>query len=178
MRSLNLLSQLTTVTRPSGTTEEKMLHHGHDKTPGGQACLDQWLWLTRCSSRCCRYRRSLHSRLNLKTSVRARRMCSLCRGPGGQLSSQKVLVPMEKQHRSEPIPQLPFSFSASSAYALWFSARAVAVLPTTNTTVVRACTAACCRASCAVITCRADPVTSGLRLQSTKRHHARQHDCK
>jgi len=89
MRSLNSLSQLTTVTRPSGTTEEKMLHHGHDRTPGGQACLDQWLWLTRCSSRCCRYRRSLHSRLNLKTSVRARRMCSLCRGPGGQLSSLK-----------------------------------------------------------------------------------------
>jgi hypothetical protein len=61
-----------------------------------------------------------------------------------------VLVLMQKQRRSEPIPQLPISFSASSAYALWFSAGAVAVLPATNTTVVRTCTAARCRTGCPV----------------------------
>lgn len=42
---------------------------------------------------------------------------------------------------------------------------------------VGARTAAYCPAGCAVIAHRADPVTSGLRLRSTKHHNARQYGC-
>ncbi len=43
------------------------------------------------------YRRSLHSYLNLKTSVRERRMYNPCRGLGGQLSLRRGSVLTQEQ---------------------------------------------------------------------------------